>query len=114
MPNPTATQPHRLPRLPLILILIVASLFTTACGLFGAKSKVQVPQLLAPLTEANTAQLITEANRLSTVRSTHGKIDIIFEDTSFAEVGIAEKYKQADGQITLPLPGTMNFFFYLT
>src|ERR1044072_6754161 len=105
MPNPTATQPHRLPRLPLILILIVASLFTTACGLFGAKSKVQVPPLLGPSTQANTAQLITEANRLSTVRSTHGKIDIIFEDTSFAEVGIAEKYKQADGQITLQRPG---------
>ncbi|HEY0430258.1 MAG TPA: hypothetical protein VGC61_00535 [Pyrinomonadaceae bacterium] len=105
MPNSTATQPHRLPRLPLLLIFILVSVFTSGCGLFGAKKKVQVPQLLAPLTEANTPQLIAEVNRLSAVRSIHGKIDIIFEDTSFAEVGIAEKYKQADGQITLQRPG---------
>ena len=57
------------------------------------KTKVQVPQLLAPLTEANTAQLIAEVNRLAAVRSIHGKIDIVFEDTSFAEAGIAEKYQ---------------------
>nr|ALS89050.1 protein of unknown function (DUF4292) [uncultured bacterium] len=105
MPNSTATQPHRLPRLPLLLIFILVSSFASGCGLFGAKKKVQVPQLLAPLSEANTTQLIAEANRLSAVRSIHGKIDIIFEDTSFAEVGIAEKYKQADGQITLQRPG---------
>lgn len=105
MPNSTATQPHRLPRLPLLLIFILVSVFASGCGLFGAKKKVQVPQLLAPLTEANTTQLIAEVNRLSAVRSIHGKIDIIFEDTSFAEVGIAEKYKQADGQITLQKPG---------
>ena len=67
--------------------------------------KVQVPQLLAPLTDANAAQLIAEVNRLATVRSIHGKIDIIFEDTSFAEAGIAEKYRQADGQITVQRPG---------
>ena len=32
-------------------------------------------------------------------------MDIVFEDTSFAEAGIAEKYKQADGQITVQRPG---------
>jgi hypothetical protein len=32
-------------------------------------------------------------------------VDIQFEDTSFADVGIAEKYKQADGTITLQRPG---------
>jgi hypothetical protein len=105
MPNPTTTRPHRFPRLPFLLIFMMVSLFTSGCGLIGAKKKVQVPQLLAPLTEANTAQLLAEVNRLSAVRSLHGKIDIIFEDTSFAEVGIAEKYKQADGQLTLQRPG---------
>jgi hypothetical protein len=39
------------------------------------------------------------------VRSIHGKVDIVFEDTSFAEAGIAEKYRQADGQLTLQKPG---------
>jgi competence protein ComGC len=39
------------------------------------------------------------------VRSLHGKVDIQFEDTSFAESGIAEKYRQADGTVTLQRPG---------
>jgi hypothetical protein len=105
MPNSIAAQPRSLSLLPLLLILISVSLFTSGCGLFGTHKKVQVPQLLAPLTDANTAQLIAEVNRLAAVRSIHGKIDIIFEDTSFAEAGIAEKYRQADGQITVQRPG---------
>jgi hypothetical protein len=44
---------------------------------------------------------------LSAVKSIHGKVDIIFEDTSFAEAGIAEKYKQADGQLTVQRPGNI-------
>src|ERR1700704_442667 len=34
----------------------------------------------------------------------HGKVDIQFEDTSFATSGIAEKYRAADGSITLQRP----------
>ncbi|HLN98468.1 MAG TPA: hypothetical protein VK208_08415 [Pyrinomonadaceae bacterium] len=105
MPNQTAAQIRSLGRLPTILVLISVSIFSQACGLFGTHKKVQVPQLLTPLSEANTAQLITEVNRLAAVRSIHGKIDIVFEDTSFAEAGIAEKYRQADGQITVQRPG---------
>ncbi len=105
MPNQTAAQPRSLKRLPLILILISASMFAGGCGLFGTHKKVQVPQLLTPLAEADTARLMSEVNRLAAVRSIHGKVDIVFEDTSFAEAGIAEKYKQADGQLTVQRPG---------
>jgi hypothetical protein len=105
MPNSTAAQPRSLSRLPLLLILISASMIAGGCALFGTHKKVQVPQLLAPLAEANTAQLIGEVNRLAAVRSIHGRVDIVFEDNSFAEAGIAEKYKQADGQLTLQRPG---------
>jgi hypothetical protein len=66
-----------------------------------------VPQLLTPLSEADTPRLISEVNRLAAVRSIHGKVDIIFEDTSFAEAGIAEKYRQADGQITVQRTGNI-------
>lgn len=107
MPNPTAAQARSLSRLPLLLILILVSLPAGGCALFGTHKKVQVPQLLAPLAEANTAQLLAEVNRLAAVRSIHGKVDIVFEDTSFAEVGLAEKYKQADGQLTLQRPGAI-------
>ena len=107
MPNQTAAQPRYLTRLPFILILISASMLASGCGIFGTHKKVQVPQLLTPLVDADTARLINEVNRLAAVRSLHGKIDIIFEDTSFAEVGIAEKYKQADGQLTVQRPGNI-------
>ena len=105
MLNSTAAQPRSLSRLPFILILISTSIFASGCGIFGTHKKVQVPQLLTPLADANSAQLISEVNRLAAVRSIHGKIDIIFEDTSFAEAGIAEKYRQADGQLTVQRPG---------
>jgi hypothetical protein len=66
---------------------------------------VQVPPLLTPLTDADKNQLLQEVNRLSNVKSIHGKVDLLFEDNSFAETGIAEKYKQADGTVTLQRPG---------
>ena len=94
--------PRSLTRLPLILILISAWLLASGCA---THKKVQVAQLLTPLAEADTARLIGEIKRLATVHSIHGKVDIVFEDTSFAETGIAEKYKQADGQITVQKPG---------
>ena len=107
MPNQTAVQPRSLRRLTFILILISVSMLASGCGLFGTHKKVQVPQLLTPITDADTPRLISEVNRLAAVRSIHGKVDIIFEDTSFAEAGIAEKYKQADGQITVQRPGNI-------
>lgn len=86
-------------------ILIVILLAASGCGLFNTHKKVLVPQLLSPLIEAETPRLVAEINRLAEVKSIHGKVDIEFEDTSFAEVGIAEKYRQADGTITLQRPG---------
>ena len=91
---------------PLVLLLLLTGLLSTSgCGLFGTRKQVQVPPMLTPLTEANKSQLMAEINRLAALKSIHGKVDILFEDTSFAEVGIAEKYKQADGTITLQRPG---------
>jgi hypothetical protein len=76
-------------RLLLSVLTVSVLLFSTGCGLFGAKKKIVVPQLLTPLREANKQDLIQAINRLSTVESIHGKVDIQFEDTSFASVGIA-------------------------
>jgi hypothetical protein len=44
-------------------------------------------------------------NQLAAVKSIHARVDIQFEDTSFASVGIAEKYRQVDGNLTLQRPG---------
>src|SRR5919106_4733438 len=89
----------------LLTVLAVLVLFSTSgCGLFGAKKKITVPQLL-PGTEAGRDRLIYEVNRFSNVTTIHGKLDIQFEDTSFASFGIADQYRQVDGDITLQRPG---------
>jgi len=99
--NPSRVRLTRF--LPVFVVSILLS--NAGCSLFGAKKKVQVPQLLTPLADANKNRLIQEINRLSTVRSIHGKVDIQFEDTSFASSGIVEKYRLVDGTITLQRPG---------
>lgn len=105
MLNSTPDHPRLRSRLPILLVLIAMLWATAGCGLFGTRKKVHVPQLLAPLVQADTARLVADVNRLATVQSIRGKVDIEFEDTSFAEVGIAEKYRQADGTVTLQRPG---------
>lgn len=95
----------RLTRLTLPAFVALILLLNTGCGLFGAKRKIQVPPVLQPLAEANKDRLIQEVNRLSTVKSIHGKVDIQFEDTSFASYGIADQYRLVDGTITLQRPG---------
>jgi hypothetical protein len=110
LPNATSMA---LPRFDLLLFL-VSTLLTTGCGLFGAHTKVQVPQLLTPLVEANKAGLMQEVNRLAAIKSIHGKVDIQFEDTSFASSGIAEKYRQVDGAVTLQRPGQIYLIIQFT
>src|ERR1041385_989230 len=92
-------------RLLLSVVAVSILLFNTGCGLFCAKRKISVPPLLTPIVKAEKNQLIQEVNRLSTVKSIHGKVDIRFEDTSFASVGIADQYRLVDGTITLQRPG---------
>lgn len=92
-------------RLLLTVFAFFVLLLNSGCGLFGAKKKIQVPQLLSPIMDANRDRLFQEVNRLSTVKSIHGKVDIQFEDTSFATSGIADQYRLVDGDITLQRPG---------
>ena len=106
----------RVRRTRLLLPVFVASILvlTSGCGLFGAKRKIEVPQLLTPLEDANKDRLIQEVNRLSTVKSIHGKVDIQFEDTSFASSGIADQYRLVDGTITLQRPGKIYLVIQFT
>ena len=104
----------RLTRLLLPVFVAAILLLNSGCGLFGAKKKITVPQLLTPLTDANKARLIQEVNRLSTVKSIHGKVDIQFEDTSFASSGIADQYRLVDGDITLQRPGKIYLVIQFT
>ena len=101
-------------RLLLSVLAVSVLLLSTGCGLFGAKKKITVPQLLTPLVKADKARLIQEVNRLSTVKSIHGKVDIQFEDTSFASSGIADQYRLVDGTITLQRPGQIYLIIQFT
>jgi len=94
---------------PVLLALAVISLLSnSACnGLLGklARKQVGVPQLLTPLVDADMSQLIAEVNKLASIKSLHAKLDIQFQDTSFASAGIAEKYRSADADVTVQRPG---------
>jgi hypothetical protein len=69
------------------------------------KSKVSVPPLLAPLKEAAPGELIEVVNRMAQVQSLRGKIDIQFLDNSFAQCGVTEKYRTAEGDVILQRDG---------
>jgi hypothetical protein len=99
-------SPKKLTILRLATFLVAVALLP-GCNIFRTKSKITVPQLLTPLDEADTAQLIGEINRHSAVRSLSGKIDITFLDTSFAECGVADLYRTADGRVIVQRPGNI-------
>lgn len=103
MSNRTARPLTATSRLANTLALATVLLIGTGCHI--VHKPVAVDKLLTPLSEANTSQLMAQVNSLATVRSLHGRIDIQFEDTSFATSGVAEKYRTADGSITVQRPG---------
>jgi hypothetical protein len=106
MLNSFPVQTRTRSRFAIILLSTLLLLGTSGCkSLFGVKRTVNVPPLLTPLAGANTSQLIAEINRAARVRSIRGKVDIQFQDTSFAESGLAEKYRTADGTLFLQRPG---------
>ncbi|HEX8284012.1 MAG TPA: hypothetical protein VF588_11685 [Pyrinomonadaceae bacterium] len=86
-------------------LLLAAALLTAGCGLFSTKTPIAVPQTLSPLVDADMPQMFEEINRLGAVRSLNGKVDIQFLDTSYAECGLADKYRTADGRLVVQRPG---------
>ena len=89
--------------LTLVLVLALCLVTQPACNI--VKKSVEVEKLLTPLADADTSQLIAIVNKLVDVKSIRAKVDIQFEDTSFATSGVAEKYRTADGQIIVQRPG---------
>ena len=89
----------------LVLAVCAAALLTSGCNL--VHKSVQTEKLLSPLVDATTPELVAAINKLVSARSIRGKVDIQFEDTSFATSGIAEKYRTAGGSITLQRPGSI-------
>ena len=70
------------------------------CGIKENKSTAK----LLKTENATQADLVNEVNRFARVGSMRAKMDLKFEDNSFAESGIAEKYKGADGEVVVQRP----------
>ncbi len=98
--------PHQVPgqRLISLLLVALALLATGGCSRI-IKNQVSVAPFLPPQVEADTPQLIAEANRVAQVRSLHGKVDLQFLDTSFSKCGIIEKYRTSEGNLILQRQG---------
>jgi hypothetical protein len=88
-------------------LVLAAALLLAGCGLIKPSRKIAVPQPLGPLVDADTPQMFAEINRLAAVNALDGRVDIQFLDNSFAECGIAEKYRTADGRLVTQRPGNI-------
>lgn len=82
--------------------VVALFLFTGAC----IKVKQDRPTArLLKVEDATQNDLIREVNRFASVSSMRAKMDLKFEDNSFAEFGSKEVYRQADGEVVVQRPG---------
>lgn len=92
-------------RKPALILSILTVLFSSGC-IFTPKNKVERPTLLK-VEDATTAQMLEQVNRFARINSMRAKMDLKFEDNSYAELGIADKYKTADGEIVVQRPANI-------
>ncbi len=88
----------------ILLFLFIA--FSSGCGIFSPKTKEKSVTLLKT-EDAPQSQLLEHINRFARVNSMRAKMDLKFEDNSYAELGIAEKYKTADGEVVVQRPANL-------
>lgn len=88
----------------LFIFFLFAVIFLSGC--ISPKDKVERAKLLKT-ENASVTDLMAEVNRYAKVNSMRAKMDLKLEDNSFAEAGIAEKYKTADGEIVVQRPGNI-------
>ena len=100
--KPVMSNKSPLLQLP-VLFLILTILAFSGCGSFIKVKDKDRPTLLKT-ENATQAELLNEVNRFAKVSSMRAKMDLKFEDNSYAELGIAEKYKTADGEIIVDRP----------
>ena len=86
------------------LILIGAAIFLSGC--IKASTDRPTPTLLAT-EDASQDQLISEVNRFARVGSMRAKMDLKFEDNSFAQFGSKEVYRSADGEVVVQRPANI-------
>ena len=78
-----------------IIVLLTAIVLSVGCIRTHREDKTAV---LLKTETAEQADLMKEVNRFARVNSMRAKMDLKFEDNSFAEFGSKEVYRQADGE----------------
>jgi len=86
------------------LILLAATVFLSGC--ISVKKPQGTPTLLKA-EDATHDQLMTEVNRFARVGSMRAKMDLKFEDNSFAQFGSKEVYRAADGEVVVQRPASI-------
>jgi len=89
-----------------VFIIVLLVLGSSGCGVFSPKTREKTVTLLQTET-ADQASLLEIVTRFSKVNSMRAKMDLKFEDNSFAKLGIAEKYKTADGEVVVQRPANI-------
>jgi hypothetical protein len=88
-------------------ILITSLIFLlSGCSALSPKVKDKTATLLKT-EDATQAQLVSVVDRFARVNSMRAKMDLKFEDNSYAEFGIAEKYKAADAEVVVQRPANI-------
>ena len=83
----------------------MSTFFLSGCGGF-IKTKDKRATLLKTENAAKE-DLLEQINRFAKVDSLRAKMDLKFEDNSYAELGLAEKYRTADGEIVVQRPANI-------
>lgn len=87
-----------------IYILIAGTIFLSGC--ITVKKPVAMPTLLKT-EDATHDELMAEVNRFARVASMRAKMDLKFEDNSFAQFGSKEVYRRVDGEIVVQRPANI-------
>ena len=88
----------------LITVFLAAAAALSGCNIVKKESK--TPTLLKT-ENATQAQLMDEVNRFARVGSMRAKMDLKFEDNSFAQFGSKEVYRAADGEVVVQRPASI-------
>lgn len=88
-----------------ILVLAMFAALFSGCNIVKKESK--APTLLKT-EDATQAELMNEVNRFARVNSMRAKMDLKFEDNSFAQFGSKEVYRSADGEVVVQRPAMIR------
>ena len=88
----------------ILSLLLIFVLFAGGCNIVSSPDKRPV---LLKVEEATQAQMLEQINSFAKINSMRAKMDLKFEDNSYAELGIAEKYRTAPGEVVVQRPANI-------